>query len=559
MHPDQALRCLLINPEFLGFTFWNDKESCKLVRAKAPTPPLGLLTVAAILPRHWEFKLLDLYARAFSEAEWQWADVICVGGMFPQRSGILQVVDRARREGKLVAVGGPDPTALPEIYKTADALVLGEGETSIPLWLESWRKGAPTGIFRSDLRPDVTKSPIPKYELIKPQDYTQVALQYSRGCPFICEFCDAIELDGRVPRTKTPDQVLAELEHLYNLGFRGSVNMVDDNFIGNKRNVKQLLPRLIRWSKDKKYPFFFMTDASLNLADDKELLIMMEEAPFIHVFTGIENPDPELLRRAQKGQNTLRPIVERINILYQHGLSVSAGFIIGFDNEQPGTHKAIIDCIEATGVCKVDMNLLGALPNTQLTRRLLREGRLLSLKGTLVRSQEEAFQVEIGEKRAAGYFDGALNFVTTRSKAAILREYVEIIRTIYEPRRYMDRVLRTAKKLSIKSTHPLSWKEWIAAFRAGIITSVKLTRNPTTRYLFWRNVFCCLPLGLWRLQYAMMYMAQYPHFQKVTEARIRDLMHNWAETLKDQEKGELAERAEDIWQRWPGTIKTSLF
>lgn len=547
MCPDQPLKCLLVCSGFSRFTYWNAKEVCELSGARAPTSPLGLITAAAILPDQWDFRLMDLNARGLSEADWRWADLVCVGGMYPQQPGTLKIIKRAKREGKFVAVGGPDSTIQPDIYREADALVLGEGEASIPLWLESWRNGVPKGVFRSDALPDMTQSPIPKYDLVNLSDYTQIGLQYSRGCPFLCEFCDVIELLGRVPRTKTPEQFVAELEHLYRLGHRGLIEIVDDNFIGNKRDVKKMLPMLIRWNRSKRYPFSFSITASLNLADDKELLEMMRDANVNYVFVGIETPDPDLLRMTQKRHNAMRPIVERVNTLYKYGIAASAGFIIGFDNEKPGTDEAIIQCIEETAICKIDANMLSALPRTQLTRRLVREGRLLSSKGEPVRSAEEAFRMEMpsfdtdGEDTfIASHLDASLNFVPTRSKAEIVTEYANVIRTIYSPRNYMDRVMRAAKKLRFEFKLIPSWGEIIRSLRAGILLSIKMTRNPTTRYLYWRNVLLCLPLGWERFHYAMSHMALYLHYQKQTELRLKDIYRNWADILKGTQDQEVA-------------------
>ena len=306
LNPDQPLRCLLVYPRFSAFSFWNYRDACETIGAKTPSPPLGLITVAAILPKIWEYRLLDLNAQEFSVDDWQWADIVCVGGMLPQQKGILEVIERALADDKFIVCGGPDPTSQPHIYKHCDALLVGEGESTIPSWLASWRQGKMRGIFRETEKPDVSLSPIPRYELLDFRNYAQIGLQYSRGCPFNCEFCDIIELYGRKPRTKSPDQVIAELTRLHELGYSGSVDIVDDNFIGNKRRVKrELLPAMIAWNEKFKRPFFFSTEASMNLADDSALLEGMRDAGFRIVFMGIETPDAELLLKTQKSQNTV--------------------------------------------------------------------------------------------------------------------------------------------------------------------------------------------------------------------------------------------------------------
>jgi len=385
------VRCLLVQVRFSAFSFWNFVAACETMGASTPSPPLGLLTVAALLPQHWQFRLLDLNTRPFSEEDWAWADLVCVGGMLPQQAGMLAVIERARRDGKFVAVGGSDPTSQPDVYAAADARVLGEGESAIPVWLESWRAGEPRGVFREREKPDVTRTPVPRYDLLDFGCYAQIGVQYSRGCPFNCEFCDIIELFGRVPRTKTAEQLLGELDRLRELGYSGAVDIVDDNFIGNKRDVKRLLlPALIAWSERHGRPFFFTTEASMNLADDDELLGLMRAAGFRLVFMGIETPDPDLLRMTQKRQNTMRPIVERVRKLYDYGIVVTGGFIMGFDGEKRGADRAMVGLVEESGICLAMVGLLVALPTTQLTRRLVREGRLMDFTGKVVSTEAEA-------------------------------------------------------------------------------------------------------------------------------------------------------------------------
>ncbi len=274
------------------------------------------------------------------------------------------------RPGKFVVVGGPDATSQPTLYRAADALVLGEAETTVPLWLAACREGHPRGTFQALEKPDVTQSPLPRFDLLKIQDYLSVNVQFSRGCPFNCEFCDIIELYGRTPRTKTPAQFCRELEALFDLGYRGWVDVVDDNFVGNKSNVKQMLPVLKQWCQQHEYPFYFSTQASINLADDEPLMDAMTDVDFRSVFIGIETPDPKLLATTQKRMNALKPISDRIGRIYDHGMGVMAGFILGFDGESQGAGDMIIECIEENDIPIAMVSLLAALPNTQLSRRL---------------------------------------------------------------------------------------------------------------------------------------------------------------------------------------------
>ncbi len=514
--PEAALRCLLIQPPFNAFSFWNYRDTCALVGAKTPAPPLGLLTVAALLPQNWKFELVDMNCVPSFENQWNQADLICVGGMLPQQRGILEIIQKANADGKYVVVGGADPSSQPELYSEADALVLGEGEITIPLWLDSWRNGKPTGTFQSDTRPDVTKSPIPRFDLLHFDDYLQIAVQYSRGCPFNCEFCDIIELYGRVPRTKTAPQLLAELETLQKLGYRGAVDLVDDNFIGNKRNVKRMLPELVAWQRRQRYPFFFSTEASMNLADDPLLLSMMQDAEFRFVFLGIETPDPEVLRATQKSQNTMKPIVQRVHTIQEYGMVVVGGFIIGFDHEKPDMDIAMINCIEETGICMSMVGLLSALPNTQLTRRLSREGRLMSFQGK---------RLAPGERVAAARVDSSiwdivdqtcsgLNFVTLRDRITILAEHARIVKTVFSPKAYFHRVLRTAQSTRIKLQRIPRWHE-LGRYLRGMVKQTRiLSRNPAARRLYWSNVLRTFFMGPMRFGVAMVLMAMYIHYEK---------------------------------------------
>ena len=340
--PDGPIRCLLIQPEFEQTNYWNFVESAKAIGAKATAPPLGLMTVAAMLPDSWEIRLADLNVEPINDDDWQWADVICTGGMLPQQPGILELIEKSHADGKFVAVGGPDPTSQPQIYSDADAVVMGEGELTIPMWLDAWREGNPRGVFESKLKPDVTTTPTPRFDLINFNDYLHVGVQSSRGCPYNCEFCDIIELFGRRPRVKKPEQFLAELQKLYDLGYRGWVDFTDDNFIGNRKLIKPLLVALKQWNEDHDYPFVFSTEASVNLADDDELLQLMQDVQFRYVFLGIESPDEETLIHTQKRINTVHPLIERVRKIYSYGISVAAGLIIGFDTDKPGTDGPMI-------------------------------------------------------------------------------------------------------------------------------------------------------------------------------------------------------------------------
>jgi radical SAM superfamily enzyme YgiQ (UPF0313 family) len=529
LSPDQNIKCLLLYPEFSSFSFWNTREISRFTGAKATAAPLSLMTVAAIMPQWWEFKLLDLNAYAFDEAMWEWCDIVVMSGMLPQQKGMLDYIDKAREEGKYIVVGGPDPSSQPDVYAKANAVVTGEGEITLPIWLDSWRNGIMDGVFGSDEKPDLTQSPCPRYDLINMDDYYQVGVQYARGCPFNCEFCDIIELFGRKPRSKTPEQFLRELDCIYNLGHRGYVEIVDDNFIGNKRLVKrELLPALIAWNKARGFPFFFGTEASMNMADDDVLMQLMQEANFRFVFLGIETPDPETLLLTQKSQNTMKPVTQRVHKILSYGIIVTAGFIVGFDGEKPGNDRVMIDCIEDSAICMAMVGLLVALPNTQLSRRLQKEGRLLNFNGELVAEGESVFaahvdksKVEVVDQTIAG-----LNFIPTRDRAEILREYKNIVATIYSPKAYMDRVLRMVSQMPYQKPKLPHWKLIRKSLRGAYHVFTRMMAHSQLRWLFLRNVFLCLRLGSHRFELAMTLMAVFLHFDKQSKYLLTRLSHN---------------------------------
>ncbi|NJO86285.1 MAG: B12-binding domain-containing radical SAM protein, partial [Synechococcaceae cyanobacterium RM1_1_27] len=346
------MRVLLVYPRFPK-TFWSYEKILELVNRKVLLPPLGLVTVAAILPQTWEFKVVDCNIREVTDEEWEWAELVICSAMIVQKPDLLKQIALAKQKGKPVAVGGPYPTSLPEEMEAAgvDYMILDEGEITLPLFIEAIERGEQQGVFRSGgQKPDVTTTPIPRYDLLELSAYDSMSVQFSRGCPFQCEFCDIIILYGRKPRTKTPPQLLAELNCLYELGWRGSVFMVDDNFIGNKRNVKLLLHELKDWQAERGYPFRFDTEASLDLAEDDEMIELMLQCNFGAVFMGIETPDADSLQLTKKFQNTRSPLLDSIDKVTRAGLRVIAGFIIGFDGEKAGAGQRIVEFAELTGI-----------------------------------------------------------------------------------------------------------------------------------------------------------------------------------------------------------------
>jgi radical SAM superfamily enzyme YgiQ (UPF0313 family) len=425
---------LMVYPRFNPHSFWSFQALCDLLGARCTEPPLGLLTVAALLPSAWTIRLVNLNAEDLAESDLDWADMIMTGGMLFQQNDTLAIVDRAHAHGKPVVIGGPDVSSNPEPYRSADFLVRGEAEGVIDEFVAAWLAGAKQGIFETAKSSvDVTKIPVPRFDLINPNHYLVMAVQYSRGCPFSCEFCDIIEIWGRVPRAKGSEQILSELDALYSAGWRGQVDFVDDNFIGNKKALKKFLPLLAVWQKERGYPFRFQTEASINLADDAELLTMMGAANFLAVFIGIESPDEETLISAQKRQNTRRNLTESIQRVYDAGISVTAGFIIGFDTEKGSVAEMMIEAIEATSIPVAMVGLLLALQDTQLSRRLKKEGRYLSV-----------------EAKKGDQCTGGLNFVTLRPKRQILDDYRRVLKRLYAPENYFTRVRAMGRAINVR-------------------------------------------------------------------------------------------------------------
>ncbi|MEZ6137341.1 MAG: radical SAM protein [Pirellulaceae bacterium] len=519
--PDQALHCLLIQPEFAASNYWNFVEAANAIGAKATAPPLGLLTVAAILPNHWTFELVDLNVRPITEQQWDAADLVCTGGMLPQQAGVLQIIEEAMQRGKYVVVGGPDPTSQPQIYAHSDALVLGEGELSIPIWLDSWRNGQPYGTFATNDSPDISQSPIPRFDLIRFDDYLYVGLQSSRGCPYNCEFCDVIELFGRKPRVKQPSQFVKELQRLEELGYRGWIDIADDNFIGNRLKTKPLLQAVAEWSQAQRYPFFFSTEASVNLADDDELLELMRECQFQYVFLGIETPDEQVLVQTQKRINTVKPLIDRVRRIYSYGISITAGFIIGFDSEPENPEQTITEFVQESGIMLAMIGLLSALPNTQLTKRLGRERRLIDSNHQWIDDPSEDY--ELRSETSMDQTMGGLNFVTIRDRVDIYRQLKNIIQDVYHPRAFMDRVLDTTRRLELRSKHRPNLWELRRMLRGWAVLSTKLLIHRQTRYYYLRNAWKSLWMGPAKFIFAHQLMGSYLHFARQTDRMIREL------------------------------------
>ncbi len=470
------VRCLLVNPRFRVASFWNFSDTCRQAGARYPAAPLGLITVAALLPQEWDIRLVDCNVQTWRSRELDDADLVLIGGMLPQQRDALDLIREAKAKGKTVVVGGPDATSSPHLYAEADHLVLGEAELTMPRFLADLERGAPQKMYVDPDRPDVTTSPCPRFDLLQLDRYLNVGVQWCRGCPFSCEFCDIIELYGRVPRAKTTEQMLHELQVLYDLGWRGHVDFVDDNFIGNKKLAKQFLPHLRTWLEERDWPFEFSTEASVNLADDDELMRLMQDCGFFYVFVGIESPDEETLIATRKRQNTKRSLKESIHKIYRHGMMVHAGFIIGFDTERGSVARGIIECVEETAIPVNMVGLLYALPNTQLTRRLAEEGRLPADNGIAPSGQGDQCT-------------GGLNFEPLRPRAEIVGDYIRVLETIYEPERFYARVREVALALDTsKRRFKRGRGHALQAARSFLRFAWTLGVRRSGRRHFWRTI-----------------------------------------------------------------------
>lgn len=474
---------LLIVPEFNRHSFWSYEGVRDELGIRYAASPLGMITLAALLPASWELRLVNRNTETLDEADLAWADIVLTGGMLSQQYDMLELIELCRKRGLPVAVGGPDPTSSPDVYERANFIVLGEGEEIVDRLVDSYERGERQGRFEAQrFKADVTKSPIPRFDLLKFDHYLYIGVQFSRGCPFTCEFCDIIELYGRKPRTKTPEQMLAELDRLHELGYRGHVDFVDDNLIGNKKAVKAFLPHLIAWQKRHHFPFMLTTEASLNIADDPALMSMMRDANFIGFFCGIESPDPETLKQTSKKQNLKHDIASSVRRIYEHGMFVIPGFVIGFDAEGEGVAEGLIHCLEEANLPVGLLSLLYALPGTQLTRRLDKEGRLHAGIG------------HDRDRKQGDFTLAGLNFVTKRPREQILKDFVTVLEHMYEPRSYFARLRRAIipmprLKLPLRVTLKDSWRE-LDRFRR-LMTAITLHR-PDMRRRAWTLVIECL-------------------------------------------------------------------
>jgi radical SAM superfamily enzyme YgiQ (UPF0313 family) len=492
------MRVLLINPPFPE-SYWGFKHALKFERKHSAYPPLGLLTVSALLPRDWTRRLVDCEVETLKTSDIQWADMVFVTGMLIQKEAFHKIVAKCKAEEKIVAVGGPYVSTSAEAIPGADHIFIGEVEETLPQFLEDLKVNTARGVYKANERPHLSTTPVADFSLVHLKHYSAMSIQYSRGCPFDCEFCDIIEIFGRVPRTKSNEQVVAELDALFDLGWRGTVFIVDDNFIGNKPKVKQLLPHLIEWQQRRGWPFVFITEASVNLADDDELLALMSRAGFYRVFLGIETPVKASLVEAQKMQNTRGSLLAAVRKIQGYGIEVMAGFIVGFDNDPEDIFERQIKFIRQSAIPLAMVGILTALPDTSLWRRLRSEGRLL--------------------KESSGSNAEWLNFIpASMDIGRLIDGYKSILRTIYNPREYYNRSLRFLKRLPASHSEP-SMSGFLNSMAILGRVILKLGVIDSARFEFWRFMRIVIVKQRQRLSHAVRLAIMGYHFRKLQLSR----------------------------------------
>jgi len=488
---------LLIYPKFPD-TFWSFTYALRFIRKKSAYPPLGLLTVAAMLPEEWPKRLVDENIDELRDEDLAWADLALVGAMAVQRKSAVNIIDRCKSKGLKIVAGGPLFTAEPNAFEQVDHLVLDEAELTLPVFLEDFINGRPKKIYRTSGFCDLHDTPIPSWHLIRMKKYASMSIQFSRGCPFNCEFCNVTVLFGHRARMKAPRQVIAELDRIYDAGWRSNIFFVDDNFIGNKQYLKaQLLPALIEWRKDKKGCVFF-TEASINLADDPELLDMMVTAGFDSVFIGIESPDEVSLTECRKTQNKNRDLLQNVKTIHRAGLQVMGGFIVGFDSDTPSTFQRQIDFIQKSGIVTAMVGMLQAPPGTRLFDRLQKEKRVV-----------RAF--------SGDNVDGTTNIVPKMGLDRLLDGYRSIMKQIYSPRNFYRRVRNFLIELRPPDiTVPMDFKRFLAFFHSGF----KLGILGKERFQYWHLLLWTLIRRPRQVPLAVTLAIYGYHYRKICELYI---------------------------------------
>lgn len=459
------MNVLLVYPRYPE-TFWSFNNALRFIGKKAAHPPMGLLTVAAMLPGEWKLKLVDLNFSSLKDEDILWADYVFISAMTVQKSSVKNIISRCLQLGRKIVAGGPLFTSEYRQFPGVHHLVLNEAEITLPKFLRDMELGCPESVYQSSQWADLTTSPVPLWDLINFKNYATMCIQYSRGCPYDCEFCDITVLYGRVPRLKPPENILCELDALYEGGWRGSIFFTDDNFIGNKKRIKhELLPAIIHWMKMRKYPFSFNTQASINLANDDSLIHLMVEAGFNSVFIGIETPDEKSLIECGKLHNTGINLLENVKKLQSSGLQVQGGFIVGFDSDTKDIFARMSQFINESGIVTSMVGLLNAMPDTRLYKRLVKENRII-------------------KEVSGNNTDFSMNFLPKMDFKELVDGYKKLLSDIYKPEVYYNRV-RTFLR-NYKFVYKYKGSFTISRLRALIMSVYKLGIKPGVRKHYWK-------------------------------------------------------------------------
>ena len=504
------MKILLVYPQYPD-TFWSFKHALKFISKKAAFPPLGLLTVAAMLPDSWQKRVIDMNMNPLKDSDLRWADYVFISAMAVQRESAEMVIKRCQQIGVKSVAGGPLFTANHEDFSGVDHFVLNEAEVTLAPFLRDLENGCAQHIYRTSEWPEMSNTPIPAWELINVKKYSALSVQYSRGCPFDCEFCDIVVLNGHKPRTKSVEQLLAELEAIRKLGWKDGVFIVDDNFIGNKRKLKaEILPALIDWMKLKKHPFSLFTEASLNLADDEELMALMVKAGFDTVFIGIESPSEASLIECGKTQNKNRDMLASVKKLQRFGLQVHGGFIVGFDSDIASIFENMINFIQHSGIVTAMVGLLNAPTGTRLHQRLKNENRLV-------------------KKFSGNNTDISMNFIPKMKYETLINGYKQIINTIYSPKKYYERVTVFLREYKPVAAHKyrLTREQLNAFIRSMWVLGVK----EKGRKYYWKLLAWTLLKKPKRFSMSITLAIYGLHFRKVMEQLVKLPVENSAEIL----------------------------
>lgn len=489
------MNILLVYPMYPD-TFWSFKHALKFVSKKASFPPLGLLTVASILPGKWNKKLIDMNADQLVDTDILWADYVFISAMSIQKESADEVIAKCKKLNVKIVAGGPLFTSSSEYYSEIDHLILNEAEITLPMFLNNLNEGRPKQKYITNEWADITTTPLPQWNLVNIDNYTSMNVQYSRGCPYDCDFCDITVLYGRNPRTKTKKQVIAELDAIYFTGWRGPVFFVDDNFIGNKAKLKkEILPAIAEWMEKRKHPFYLNTEASINLADDEQLMTLMARAGFEAVFIGIESPNEDSLIECNKIQNRNRDLISSVKKIQDFGLEVQGGFIVGFDNDPPTIFDKLTNFIQESGIVTAMVGLLNAPRGTKLEQRLSVEGRML-------------------KDFTGNNTDFSINFVPKMNPDELLEGYKKILNTIYSPKYYYARVMRFMKRFEPKKkkVFHLNPNYVLALFRSML----KLGVIGEERIYYWKLFFWSLFRKPQLFSLAILFTIYGHHFRKIS-------------------------------------------